>query len=63
MDVASGTHSDITFISDCRWLKAHPLFLYPLEKYLAIPTPPFFVNGFCVILYTVKQIIIFPMDE
>ena len=43
-DVASGTdrHLDITFISDCRWLKAHPLLPYFIEKHLAIPTSPFF---------------------
>ena len=28
--------------SDCRYLKSHPLFLYSLERCLAIPTSPFF---------------------
>ena len=46
MDVASGAdrHFVITFISDCRYLKAHPLFPYILEKGLAIPTSPFFID-------------------
>ena len=42
---------DITFILDCRWLKARPLFLYYLKKCLAIHTSPFFrllVNVFSV---------------
>ena len=45
MDVASGAdrHLDITFILDCRWLKAHPLFPYFLEKQLTIPTSPFLI--------------------
>ena len=36
----------VTFISDCRLLKAHPLFPYILEKRLAIPTSPFFSKSF-----------------
>ena len=45
MDVASGAdrNLDITFISDCRRLKAHLMFPYFIEKCLAIPTYPFFI--------------------
>ena len=49
--LAMETDEERTARLDCRYrvIEAHPLFLYFLEKCLAIPTSPS-VNVFCVIL-------------
>ena len=41
MDVASGTDRHLEI--GLQVVEAHPLFLYSLEKCLAIPTSPFFI--------------------